>query len=239
MRRTRTSLSLPADGNSSAGSAWAWAASRWPRCWPVNRAGSGVDRGVLGQPHFPAKAKRIIYLFMSGGPSQLDLFDYKPLLNKRHGEQLPDCVRGGQRLTGMSGNQSSIPLVGSPFKFPQKGQAGAWFSELLPHTAGIADELCFIRAMYTEAINHGPGVTFLQTGTQIAGRPSMGSWLSYGLGQENAELAVVRRADYQGQERPAPGIASLGQRLPARRGIKACSSARRSIRCSTSTTRRA
>jgi hypothetical protein len=151
-------------------------------------AAASVDHGVLGQPHFPAKAKRIIYLFMSGGPSQLDLFDYKPLLNKRHGEQLPDSVRGGQRLTGMSGNQSSIPLVGSPYKFAQKGPAGAWFSELLPHTAAIADKLCFIRAMYTEAINHGPGVTFLQTGSQIAGRPSMGSWLSYGLGQENSDL---------------------------------------------------
>ncbi len=114
--------------------------------------------------------------------------DYKPLLNKRHGEQLPDSVRGGQRLTGMSGNQSSIPLVGSPFKFERHGRAGAWFSELLPHTAAIADELCVVNSMFTEAINHGPGVTFLQTGTQIAGRPSMGAWLSYGLGQENADL---------------------------------------------------
>ncbi len=149
---------------------------------------AAVDHGILGQPHFPPKAKRIIFLFMSGGPSQLDLFDYKPLLNKRNGEQLPDSVRGNQRLTGMSGNQSSIPLVGSPFKFTQQGQAGAWFSELLPHTAGIADELCVVRSMYTEAINHGPGVTFLQTGSQIAGRPSMGSWLSYGLGQDNADL---------------------------------------------------
>ena len=149
---------------------------------------AAVDHGILGQPHFPPKAKRIIFLFMSGGPSQLDLFDYKPLLNKRNGEQLPDSVRGTQRLTGMSGNQSSIPLVGSPYKFAQKGPAGAWFSELLPHTAGIADKLCVVRAMYTEAINHGPGVTFLQTGSQIAGRPSMGSWLSYGLGQENADL---------------------------------------------------
>lgn len=146
------------------------------------------DRGVLGQPHFAPKAKRIIYLFMSGAPSQLDLLDYKPLLNQRHGEQLPDSVRGGQRLTGMSGNQSSIPLVGSPFKFQQHGEAGAWFSELLPHTAGIADELCVVNSMFTEAINHGPGVTFLQTGTQIAGRPSMGAWLSYGLGQESANL---------------------------------------------------
>ncbi len=151
-------------------------------------AASTADHGVLGQPHFPPKAKRIIYLFMSGGPSQLDLLDYKPMLNERHGEQLPDSVRGGQRLTGMSGNQSSIPLVGSPFKFAQHGQAGGWYSDLLPYTAGIADDLCVVKSMFTEAINHGPGVTFLQTGSQIPGRPSMGSWLSYGLGQENANL---------------------------------------------------
>lgn len=149
---------------------------------------AAIDHGVLGQPHFAPRAKRVIYLFMSGGPSQLDLFDYKPLLNKMNGEQLPDSVRGGQRLTGMSGNQSSIPLVGSPFKFAQHGKGGAWVSELLPHTASIADDLCVVNSMYTEAINHGPGVTFLQTGTQIAGRPSIGAWLSYGLGQETAEL---------------------------------------------------
>ncbi len=149
---------------------------------------AAADRGALGLPHFPPKAKRIIYLFMSGGPSQLDLFDYKPVLNQRHGEQLPDSIRGGQRLTGMSGNQSSIPLVGSPFKFAQHGRGGAWVSELLPHTARIADDACFVRSMFTEAINHGPGVTFMQTGTQIAGRPSIGAWLSYGLGQENANL---------------------------------------------------
>jgi hypothetical protein len=161
-----------------------------------------IDRGVLGEPHFPAKAKRVIYLFMSGGPSQLDLYDYKPLLNERHGEQLPDSVRGGQRLTGMSGNQSSIPLVGSPFKFNQYGKGGSWFSELLPHTASIADELCVVRSMYTEAINHGPGVTMFQTGTQIAGRPSIGAWLSYGLGQDNANLpsfVVLITRDKSGQ----------------------------------------
>jgi hypothetical protein len=151
-------------------------------------ASAAVDRGVLGEPHFAPKAKRIIYLFMSGAPSHLDLYDYKPTLNKLHGQQLPDSVRGEQRLTGMSGNQSSIPLVGSPFKFTQHGPAGAWFSELLPHTASIAEDLCVVRSMHTEAINHGPGVTFFQTGTQIAGRPSMGAWLSYGLGQENANL---------------------------------------------------
>lgn len=147
-----------------------------------------LDHGVLGQPHFAPRAKRVIYLFMSGGPSHLDLFDYKPLLNQLNGQQLPDSVRGGQRLTGMSGNQSSIPLVGSPFRFSQHGSGGAWFSELLPHTASIADDLCVVNSMYTEAINHGPGVTFLQTGTQIAGRPSIGAWLSYGLGQETADL---------------------------------------------------
>ena len=151
-------------------------------------AGSGGDPLGPGLPHFAPKAKRVIYLFMSGGPSQIDLFDHKPLLNQRNGEQLPESIRKGQRLTGMSGNQSSIPLVGSPFKFAQHGKCGTSFSELLPHTAAIADELCVVRSMFTEAINHGPGVTFLQTGSQIAGRPSLGSWLSYGLGQENANL---------------------------------------------------
>ncbi len=151
------------------------------------KAGETSD-GVLGGGHFAPKAKRIIFLFQSGGPSQLDLFDYKPLLNELHGEQLPDSVRGGQRLTGMSANQSSIPLAGSPFSFARHGDSGAWFSELLPHTATVADELCIVRSMYTESINHGPGVTFMQTGSQIPGRPSMGAWLDYGLGSENREL---------------------------------------------------
>jgi hypothetical protein len=153
-----------------------------------NSAQAGADHGVLGAPHFAPKARRIIFLFMSGGPSHLDLFDYKPLLNKRHGEQLPESVRGNQRLTAMSGNQASIPLVGSPFKFTQHGPGGAWFTELLPHTASIADKICVVNSMFTEAINHGPGVTFVQTGTQIAGRPSFGAWLSFGLGQENSNL---------------------------------------------------
>jgi hypothetical protein len=155
-----------------------------------------------GLPHFPAKAKRIIYLFQSGGPSQLDLYDHKPLLNARHGEQLPDSVRGSQRLTGMSGNQSSIPIAGSPFKFSRYGQSGAWISDLLPHTAKIADDLCVIRSMHTEAINHGPGVTFMQTGSQIPGRPSFGSWLDYGLGSANANLpsfVVLITKDKKGQ----------------------------------------
>src|SRR5688572_19652595 len=144
------------------------------------------DRGILnGQLHHPAKAKRVIYLFMAGGPSQMETFDYKPLLNQRNGEQLPDSIRMGQRLTGMSGNQASLPLAGSIYKFAQHGTSGAWVSELLPHTAKVADEMCFIRSLYTEAINHDPAFTFLQTGSQLSGRPSMGAWLNYGLGSDN------------------------------------------------------
>jgi hypothetical protein len=138
--------------------------------------------------HHAAKAKRVIFLFQAGAPSHLDLLDYRPVLGEHHGEQLPDSVRAGQRLTGMSGNQSSLPLVSSPFQFQQHGTGGQWFSEVLPHTAGIADELCVIRSMHTEAINHGPGVTHLQTGSQFPGRPSFGAWLSYGLGTENENL---------------------------------------------------
>jgi hypothetical protein len=139
-------------------------------------------------PHFAPKAKRVIYLFQSGGPSQLDLYDYKPLLNKRNGEELPDSVRAGQRLTAMSGNQSSLPMAGSIFKFKQHGQSGAWLSDLLPHTAKMADDMCFIKSMHTEAINHDPAITFFQTGSQRSGRPSIGSWLDYGLGTENENL---------------------------------------------------
>jgi len=149
---------------------------------------AATDAGVLGGCHFPPRAKRVIYLFQSGGPSQLDLFDAKPVLVAKTGEQLPDSVRGGQRLTGMSGNQSSIPLVGSPFRFEQHGASGAWVSELLPHTARIADRLCFVKTMYTESINHGPGVTFMQSGSQIPGRPSIGAWLDYGLGNASDDL---------------------------------------------------
>ena len=138
--------------------------------------------------HHPAKAKRVIYLFQSGGPSQIDLFDHKPKLTEETGKELPDFVRQGQRLTGMSGNQASLPLVGSPFKFAQHGKSGHWMSDRLPHTAKIADDLCIVKSMYTEAINHGPGVTFMQTGSQFPGRPSMGAWLSHGLGTMNRNL---------------------------------------------------
>ncbi len=138
--------------------------------------------------HFAPRAKRIIYLFQSGGPAQQDLFDYKPLLHDRNGQELPASIRGKQRLTGMSANQSSLPMAGSHFQFARHGQSGAWLSELLPHHREIVDDVCFIRSMYTEAINHDPAITFFQTGSQIAGRPSLGAWLSYGLGSENKDL---------------------------------------------------
>ena len=144
--------------------------------------------GVLPAPHFAPKAKRVISLFMSGGPSQHDLLDHKPLLNRLNGQDLPASVRMGQRLTGMSAHQATLPLAGSAFRFAQHGQGGAWFSELLPWTARMADDLCIIRSVQTEAINHDPAITFWQTGSQLAGRPSMGAWLSYGLGSVNANL---------------------------------------------------
>jgi hypothetical protein len=137
--------------------------------------------------HAPT-AKRIIYLFQSGAPSQIDLFDHKPGLADRRDTELPDSIRQGQRLTGMTKDQSRFPLAPSIFPFRQRGASGAWVSDLLPHTAGIADELCFVKSMHTEAINHDPAITFMQTGTQLAGRPSIGAWLSYGLGSENKDL---------------------------------------------------
>ena len=144
--------------------------------------------GQSGLPHFQPKAKRVIYLFQSGGPSQMDLFDYKPRLNEFAGSELPESVRNGQRLTGMSASQSTFPVVPSKFSFKQYGPAGVHMSELLPHTAKIAGDLTVVRSLFTEAINHDPAVTFLTTGGQIAGRPSVGSWLSYGLGAETSEL---------------------------------------------------
>ncbi len=145
--------------------------------------------GVGGpQPHFPPKAKRVIYLFQSGGPSHLDLFDYKPLLEKVNGSDLPPSIRQGQRLTGMSSSQERFPVVQSQFKFQQHGKSGAWISDLMPHTARVADDLSFIKTLHTEQINHDPAVTFAQTGFQLAGRPSLGAWVSYGLGTSNQDL---------------------------------------------------
>jgi hypothetical protein len=152
-------------------------------------SGKDTEEAVLQRlPHFAPKAKRVIYLFQNGAPSQLDLFDYKPMLNERFGEDLPASIRMGQRLTGMTADQAKFPLAGSSFKFSQYGQARAWISELLPHTASVADDICFVKSMFTEAINHDPALTFFQTGAQVGNRPSMGAWLSYGLGSENMNL---------------------------------------------------
>lgn len=151
--------------------------------------GSRADaETVAGLPHFAPKAKRVIYLFQNGAPSQLDLFDFKPKLNAMQGQDLPASVRMGQRLTGMTSNQERFPLAGSVFSFQQYGDHGAWISELLPHTARIVNELCIIHSMHTEAINHDPALTFIQTGAQVGNRPSTGAWLSYGLGSENQNL---------------------------------------------------
>ena len=141
-----------------------------------------------GLPHFPPKAKRIIYLFQSGAPSQLELFDYKPKLKEMFGQELPSSVRRNQRVTGMTANQRSFPLAMGDFTFDQYGQSGSWVSNLMPYHQKITDEICFIKSMHTEAINHDPAITFVQTGSQQAGRPSMGSWMSYGLGSENENL---------------------------------------------------
>ena len=149
---------------------------------------SEEDLVMAGLPQFAPKAKRIIYLFQNGAPSQLDLFDYKPKLQEMFGQDLPESIRQGQRLTGMTADQKKFPLAGSMFKFNQYGESGAWMSELLPHTSKIVDDLCIIKSMYTEAINHDPALTFFQTGAQVGNRPSMGSWLSYGLGSENKNL---------------------------------------------------
>ncbi len=150
----------------------------------------GIETAGLppGLPHFAPKAKRVIYLFQNGAPSQLELFDHKPLLNTMHGQELPASVRGNQRLTGMTSNQASFPLAGSLFNFKKYGQSGSMLSELLPYTSRIIDDICIIKTLHTEAINHDPALTFFQTGAQVGNRPSMGSWLSYGLGSENKNL---------------------------------------------------
>ena len=153
--------------------------------------GDSLERpfpGLPALPHLAPKAKRVIWLFQSGGPSQMDLFDYKPQLDRWRGEDLPDSIRKGQRLTGMTSTQDSFPVVNSVFKFKRHGQSGAWISEILPETAKVVDDLCIIKSMHTEAINHDPAITFIQTGAQIAGRPSIGAWLAYGLGSESRDL---------------------------------------------------
>lgn len=155
-----------------------------------------------GFPNFPAKAKRVIYLFQSGAPSQMDLFDPKPGMKEHHGKDLPDSIRKGQRLTTMTSGQKNFPIAPSIFKFARHGKSGQWMSEVLPHLSKEADELCFIKSMHTEAINHDPAITFCQTGHQLAGRPSLGAWLSYGLGTENMDLPAYVVMTSWGTGRP-------------------------------------
>ncbi len=148
----------------------------------------GGSAATFKAPHFAPKAKRVIYLFQSGGPSHLDLFDYKPKLVDLAMQDLPASVRMGQRLTGMTSGQTKFPMIPSKFAFKQHGGSGAWVSELMPHVANIVDDLCFVKSMHTEAINHDPAITLMQTGHQLPGRPSLGSWIDYGLGSENSDL---------------------------------------------------
>jgi hypothetical protein len=164
-------------------------------------------RGLLGEPHARPRAKRMIYLFMNEGPSQIDLFDHKPKMDELFDQDLPESIRGGQRLTTMTSGQKRFPVAPSKFKFAQHGQCGAWVSELLPHTATMVDDLCFIKSMWTEAINHDPAVTYIQTGSQIPGRPSLGAWLSYGLGSMNSNLPafVVLHSSWS-SKRPAQAL---------------------------------
>ncbi len=160
--------------------------------------------GLPGLPHFAPKARRVIYLHMAGGPSQLELFDHKPALEKYHSSELPNSVRMGQRITTMTSGQSSFPVVRSLFKFSQHGQCGAWISELIPHIASIVDELCIIKTVNTEAINHDPAITYIQTGFQQPGRPCLGAWLSYGLGSENENLPAFIVMISNGKESDQP-----------------------------------
>jgi hypothetical protein len=139
-------------------------------------------------PHFPPRAKNVIYLHMVGGPPQMDLYDYKPVMKDWYDKDLPESIRKGQRLTTMTSGQARFPIAPSMYKFAQHGKSGMWISELLPWTAKVADEMCFIRSMHTEAINHEPAITYMQTGNQITGRPCLGAWASYGLGSLNENL---------------------------------------------------
>jgi hypothetical protein len=165
-------------------------------------AGPTTVPGLLGKTHFAPKAKRVIYLCQSGAPSQIELFDHKPALDKLRGSDLPDTIRKGQRLTGMSSGQAKFPVANSMFKFAPAGKSGTMFSELIPHTAGIADDICVVRSLFTEAINHDPAMTMFHTGSQQAGRPSVGAWTSYGLGSDNADLPAYVVMVSRGTGRP-------------------------------------
>src|SRR5688572_30429763 len=148
----------------------------------------GEEGAKTSLPHFAPKAKNVIYLHMVGGPSQMDLYDYKPVMGEWYDKDLPESVRMGQRLTTMTSGQARFPIAPSKFKFAQHGESGMWVTELLPWTAKMVDEMCFIRSMHTEAINHEPAITYIQTGTQVTGKPCLGAWSSYGLGSLNQDL---------------------------------------------------
>jgi hypothetical protein len=167
-------------------------------------ADDGAGEAAFRKPHFAPKAKRVIYLFMAGGPAQMELLDYKPRLPELHNQELPESVRMGQRITTMTSGQKSFPVVKSIFKFAQHGQCGTWISELLPHIGGIVDDICVIKTINTEAINHDPAITFIQTGFQQPGRPCLGSWLSYGLGSENENLPAFVVMLSSGKESDQP-----------------------------------
>jgi hypothetical protein len=169
---------------------------------PANSSESPRIANESGFPNFTPKAKRIIYLFQSGAPSQMDLFDPKPGMAEHHGEDLPESIRKGQRLTTMTSGQKTFPVAPSVFKFKQRGKSGMWMSDLIPHMAKIADKFCLVRSMHTEAINHDPAITFFQTGSQLAGRPSIGAWASYGLGSENKDLPAYVVLTSFGSGRP-------------------------------------
>lgn len=171
---------------------------------PSSLAANPLDAEFPLGLNFSPKAKRVIYLFQSGAPSQMELFDYKPALQKMNGQELPESIRKGQRLTGMTVGQKSFPIAAPQFSFSQHGQSGAWMSELIPHMGSIADELCFVKSMYTEAINHDPAITFFQTGSQQPGRPCIGSWISYGLGSDNQNLPTFCVLLSEGRTRPQP-----------------------------------
>jgi len=166
-------------------------------------AATAAQGGLPELPHFAPRAKRVIYLFQSGAPSQMDLFDYKPALTSKRGIELPNSIRMGQRITTMTSGQKSLPVAPSIFKFAQHGRCGAWLSELLPHTAKIVDDICLVKSMQTEAINHDPAITFVQTGSQLAGRPSMGAWVAYGLGSPNKDLPAFVVLVSRGTGNPA------------------------------------
>jgi hypothetical protein len=172
--------------------------------------GPGFGPGLPGPTNFPGKAKRVIYLCQSGAPSQIDTFDYKPTLEKLNGQDLPESIRSGQRLTGMTSGQKTFPAAKSFVPFKQRGQSGQWISDLLPHHHKIADDICIVRSMYTEAINHDPAITFFQTGNQQPGRPSLGAWVSYGLGSESESLpAYVVLLDKNSDNQAQPLYARL------------------------------